>query len=63
MNFFFEFTQEEAEWLLKAFQELPMRVGVPLTQKVKAQAFEQIQEMAALNRSLQSINQQPSKKE
>lgn len=61
MNLFFELTQEEAEWLLRAVQELPMKVGVPLTQKLKSQAFEQIQEMMALNRSLQEI--QKTKKE
>jgi hypothetical protein len=53
MTLIFEFTQQEAEWLMMAIQELPMKIGVPLQAKLKQQAFEQIRLMAQVNQSFQ----------
>lgn len=42
MNFTFTLTEEEANLMIRAIQELPAKVANPLTQKLQKQAQEQM---------------------
>jgi hypothetical protein len=42
MEYTFTFTEQEANLILTAIQELPAKVANPLTQKIQDQAKEQI---------------------
>jgi hypothetical protein len=41
MNYTFTFTEQEANAILQAIQELPAKVANPLTQKIQDQAKQQ----------------------
>ena len=43
MNYTFTFTEQEANAILQAIQELPAKVANPLTQKIQDQAKQQQQ--------------------
>lgn len=42
-TFTFTFTEEEANWVLGAIQELPAKLANPLTQKLHEQAKAQLE--------------------
>jgi hypothetical protein len=42
MNFKFEFTEDEANMVIQALQELPAKFANPLTAKIQKQAAEQL---------------------
>lgn len=41
-TFTFTFTEEEANWVLNAIQELPAKLANPLTKKLQEQATAQL---------------------
>ena len=41
MNYTFTFTEQEANAILQAIQELPAKIANPLTQKIQDQAKQQ----------------------
>lgn len=48
-TFTFTFTEEEANWVLNAIQELPAKVANPLTKKLQEQAAAQMEEKEPAN--------------
>ena len=54
-TFTFEFTLEEANIILAALQELPAKICNPLSEKIKAQAQEQIAAMQAAEATVEKL--------
>lgn len=48
-TFTFTFTEEEANWILNAIQELPAKLANPLTKKLQEQAAAQIEQKETTN--------------
>lgn len=46
MNYTFTFTEQEAQYILNAIQELPAKIANPLTQKMQEQAKQQQEPVA-----------------